>query len=153
MGRQLILFVFSRHKSSVVEVLDTENLKVMSTLSDTRHEMIMKVYISYPNLVIKDIDAQMIRMPDDECTPAQENIKKIIGLEIGPGFKKNVLQRIGDKYGCTHLTDMVLESAKSAIQANFTLRYQQLDKQERTKLLKIELKDNCVLYMDKSNNK
>ena len=145
------MFVFSRHKSNVVEVIDEKTLRVITTLSDTKHEMVMFVYLSYPELVVEDIESEMIRMPDGECMPAIENLKKIIGLEIGPGLKKSVVERVGDKNGCTHLTDMLVESAKAAIQARFTLKYQQLEKQDRRDALQEELKDNCVLYTDKNS--
>ncbi|OEF97900.1 DUF2889 domain-containing protein [Desulfuribacillus alkaliarsenatis] len=144
------MFVFSRHKSSMVELIDAKTLKVITSLNDTKHEMIMHVYISYPGLVIEDIEAQMLRMPDGECAPAQENIKKIIGLEIGTGLTRSVMERIGDEHGCTHLTDMVVESAKAAIQSQYTLKYQNLEHQERKKAIKQDLKDNCVLFAERT---
>ncbi|OEH86365.1 hypothetical protein BHU72_14180 [Desulfuribacillus stibiiarsenatis] len=142
------MFIFTRQKFSTVEMLDSNTLKAVTAMNDTRHEMIMEVFITYPEMTIQDIKAQMLRKPEKECEPALGNLQKIIGLTIGEGLTKSIREKIGDQNGCTHLTDMLLESAKAAIQAQFTLKYQHLSEEHRKQEVQKVLKDNCVLFAE-----
>ena len=44
------------------------------------------------------------------------NFQRLVGLRIGPGFHRRVLERVGGIRGCTHLVDLLRPVATTAFQ-------------------------------------
>src|SRR5881275_1772918 len=78
------------------------------TLSDTK---------SVDSLTIRAVQAGAIATPFDECQlPADAPMQKLVGLKMGPGWRKAIEGAIGGVGGCTHLRELVFNAATAAFQ-------------------------------------
>ena len=68
------------------------------------------------NLTVLDAAAVTLTGPYHICPKGAGNITNLIGLKIGPGWKRRVQTAIGGPTGCTHLTELTGPMATTAYQ-------------------------------------
>lgn len=73
-------------------------------------------------LTIRGVQARMAVGATPFCAEIERAYASLQGLRIGRGFRQQVLQRVGAVQGCTHLTDMVMAMATTAMQAAYALK-------------------------------
>ncbi|UVE16019.1 DUF2889 domain-containing protein [Pseudomonas sp. LS44] len=83
-----------------------------------RMRVVMTVDLQF---VIHDIKAVTEDAPSPFCPGVAAIYASLIGLKIGPGFKKQVAQRVGGTKGCTHLTELLGPMATTLYQSTFDL--------------------------------
>ena len=136
--------IFNRFKNTQVELIDDNTLKVISTMTDTYHEIIvtLKVNISDSNII--EASAQFLRQPDVMCKETAKFIEKLVGVSLGRGITKNAIALIGGTSGCTHIVDMVLESAKAFVQGKFTKQFNDIgDREKAIGFINKQLEGTC----------
>ncbi len=79
------------------------------------HEMLLRVTLDM-DLVIHDIDAASEHHPYRACSGAPAAMQRLIGLQIGAGFLRQVRERVGVTRGCTHLIEMMSIIATTSYQ-------------------------------------
>lgn len=67
-------------------------------------------------LVIQQIEAVSEQAPTPVCRHINQAYASLVGVSMGPGFKKRVAERVGGIKGCTHLTELLGPMATTAIQ-------------------------------------
>jgi hypothetical protein len=68
-------------------------------------------------LTIRDVQTGTINVPFDECHAATgEPMRKLVGLTMGPGWRKAIDGAIGGVAGCTHMRELVFNAATAAFQ-------------------------------------
>ncbi|MBC5786347.1 DUF2889 domain-containing protein [Ramlibacter sp. USB13] len=66
---------------------------------------------------IRAVETAAIHAPFDECqVPADAPMQKLVGLTMGPGWRKMIEGAIGGVGGCTHLRELVFNAATAAFQ-------------------------------------
>lgn len=66
---------------------------------------------------IQDAQAAMAKVPWGECHEASaEPMRKLVGLTMGPGWRKKIDGAIGGVAGCTHIRELVFNAATAAFQ-------------------------------------
>ncbi len=70
------------------------------------HDMRMVMVVD-GDMVIRDMRASTDSGATPFCAEANPAYASLVGLKIGPGFKKQVKARVGGALGCTHLTELV----------------------------------------------
>src|SRR3954470_17415296 len=69
------------------------------------------------SLTIRAVQTAAIHTPFDEClVPADAPMQKLVGLTMGPGWRKAIEGAIGGVGGCTHLRELVFNAATAAFQ-------------------------------------
>ncbi|TDF83936.1 DUF2889 domain-containing protein [Pseudomonas sp. H9] len=68
------------------------------------------------DMIIRQFKAISEQAPTPACSQIDRAYGALVGLRIGPGFKKHVAERVGGVKGCTHLTEMLGPMATTAIQ-------------------------------------
>jgi hypothetical protein len=69
------------------------------------------------SLTIRAVQTAATRTPFAECQqPAGEPMQKLVGLTMGPGWRKKIEGAIGGVGGCTHLRELVFNAATAAFQ-------------------------------------
>ena len=116
------------------------------------HHMILRVTINKER-VIQHAEAITITGPYAICPTANAVFQNLVGLQIGPGWRRKVHAAIGGRHGCTHITELLGPVATVAYQTLYGEEARQTrqlgrmtdqDKQaNRTKLA-----NNCVAYAD-----
>jgi hypothetical protein len=80
------------------------------------HNMWLRLTIDL-DLVIHAAEAVTDSGPYTPCGDITPNFKALQGLSIGPGWRKNMLERVGGVKGCTHLVELLGPLATTAFQA------------------------------------
>ena len=79
------------------------------------HEMLLRVTIN-DKFQIQDIEAATENSPFSTCPDITPAYKALIGVTMGPGWRKVIRERVGGMQGCTHLTELLYPMATVAIQ-------------------------------------
>lgn len=113
------------------------------------HHMQVRITIDF-DMVIQQAEAVTIHGPYEICPKGAENITGLIGLQIGPGWKRKVQNAIGGAKGCTHITELMGPMATTAFQTLYGEKARQKrqganqDQQIETPLP--SLANSCVAY-------
>lgn len=71
------------------------------------HQMRVRLTID-EDLVVQSAEAVTEAGPFNMCGNIAPDYAQLAGLQIGPGWRKNVIRRLGGIKGCTHISDLVL---------------------------------------------
>ncbi|HCY86171.1 MAG TPA: hypothetical protein DHV36_13640 [Desulfobacteraceae bacterium] len=73
----------------------------------TIHHMTATLLIASAPLRIIEAEGEILTAPMAECPQTLDRMAHITGLEIRPGFSKEIRSRVGGKDGCAHLCTLV----------------------------------------------
>jgi hypothetical protein len=79
------------------------------------HHMQVRITVDL-ELIVTDAAAITLAGPYQICPQGAQNITNLIGLKIGPGWKRRVQTAIGGPSGCTHITELTGPMATTAYQ-------------------------------------
>ena len=79
------------------------------------HHMIVRITITKER-IITAAEAITITGPYAVCPKANEIFNELVGLQIGPGWRRRVQAKIGGRHGCTHITELLGPVATVAYQ-------------------------------------
>ncbi|TWO70272.1 DUF2889 domain-containing protein [Caenimonas sedimenti] len=80
------------------------------------HHMRIRVTVD-DGLTIRDIQTVTQSAPFGECQNAADApMRKLVGLTMGPGWRKAIEGAIGGTAGCTHLRELIFNAATAAFQ-------------------------------------
>lgn len=83
------------------------------------------------NFTIHDVQTGVGAVPFAEChIAADAPMRKLIGLTMGPGWRKAIDGAIGGVAGCTHLRELVFNAATAAFQT--VPHYRELERNKAT---------------------
>ncbi len=69
------------------------------------------------HLTVRAVQTAVAAAPFEECQrPAGEPMQKLVGLTMGPGWRKAIEHAIGGVAGCTHYRELVFNAATVAFQ-------------------------------------
>jgi len=116
------------------------------------HHMIVRVTITNER-IITAAEAITITGPYLVCPKANEVFDELVGMQIGPGWRRKVQAAIGGRHGCTHITELLGPVATTAYQ---TLYGQEArERRQNTEFSDAEkqserghLRNSCVGYAD-----
>lgn len=80
------------------------------------HHMWLRLTIDL-DFKIHDVEAVTDSSPYTTCGNITVNFKKLIGVTIGPGWRKAIAERVGGVLGCTHLVELLGPLGTTAFQA------------------------------------
>ncbi|BAL27217.1 DUF2889 domain-containing protein [Azoarcus sp. KH32C] len=80
------------------------------------HNMHIRLTVD-DSLTIKEIVARTAHAPFPDCMQTADPMQAMVGVTIGPGWRKEIEQRIGGVKGCTHLRDLLSNAATAAYQS------------------------------------
>jgi len=80
------------------------------------HRMSLRLTLDLDFLIHK-VDVAMDDTPYGICRQVENNIRKLEGIRIGPGWLKKVRERMPRNAGCTHLYELLNPIATTAYQS------------------------------------
>jgi Protein of unknown function (DUF2889) len=89
------------------------------------HGLFLRVTVDDAFTVVH-IEAAMDHIPHPECSSAPKHMSRLIGAQMGLGWRKAVNEAIGGVQGCTHLREMLFALATVAYQTIPAARVQRL---------------------------
>lgn len=109
------LFDIEAHLTDTKTYAFSNNWRGSIQPGEALHEMLLRVTIN-DRFEIQDVDAATENSPFAICPDITPAYKALIGVTMGPGWRKQVLERVGGLQGCTHLTELLYPMATVAIQ-------------------------------------
>ena len=79
------------------------------------HDMHIRVTVDN-QLVVRDLLVAMDGVPHGECPSAQAPMRKLIGCSMTSGWRRAIDEHLGKAKGCTHLRELLFNSATAAFQ-------------------------------------
>jgi hypothetical protein len=79
------------------------------------HEMWLRITVD-EQMQIHAVEASTEHAPYRICPDITPNFQRLVGLRIGPGFRRRVAERLGGTQGCTHLVELLGPMATTAFQ-------------------------------------
>ena len=73
---------------------------------DPFHDMWLRLTVD-DQIVIRNVETVMDVTPFSVCDSIIPSFDKLKGLKIGPGWNRDVRQRLGGVHGCAHLVDLL----------------------------------------------
>lgn len=73
-------------------------------------------------MTIRAIAAAMDSTPYGECSQGEDPMQKMVGVRLGPGWRQAIEERLGGVQGCTHLRELLFNTATAAYQTVFPYR-------------------------------
>ena len=108
-------------------LFDRPNLAPLAP-GDPVHHMAVTVTVD-ETLRIVGISGQMHTVPLDECQLARAPLARLIGEQLGRGWRRTLETAMGGTSGCTHLRELMANLATAAIQGIPGYRDQQRRRQ------------------------
>lgn len=109
------------------------------------HDMWLRVTIDL-DMKIHEIEAITDEGPYPVCGNITPNFKALAGLTIGPGWRKQIAERVGGVKGCTHLVELLGPLGTTAFQA--TNRARQARNAGKPQTKKPYQLNSCHVYKD-----
>ncbi|MGO1119310.1 DUF2889 domain-containing protein [Rhodovibrionaceae bacterium A322] len=98
---------------------------------DALHDMWLRVTLD-TNFTIQDMEAVTDGSPYEICPKIAPNFKRMIGVTVGPGWRKAIQENLGNVHGCTHLVEMLQAMGTVAFQTLYpTLMRQQRERKQQ----------------------
>ena len=85
------------------------------------HEMWIRLTVN-DALEIKNVEAATDYSPFAVCRDVAPNFQRLVGLRIGPGWRKRALEQVGGVEGCTHIVELLAPVATTAFQTIFPIK-------------------------------
>ena len=120
------------------------------------HHMVLRITIDRDR-VIQHAKAITITGPYAICPTANAVFDNLVGLQIGPGWRRKVQAAIGGRHGCTHITELLGPIATIAYQTLYGEEARQkrqsgtLSDQDK-QASRSQLANSCVGYADDSSD-
>ena len=120
------------------------------------HHMVLRITIDRDR-VIQHAEAITITGPYAICPTANAVFNNLVGLQIGPGWRRKVQAAIGGRHGCTHITELLGPVATIAYQTLYGEEARQkrqsgtLSDQDK-QASRSQLANSCVGYADDSSD-
>ena len=99
--------VYERNVNIQITDVGSSKFRVRASLFDVEHNFHAEMVVDVPSGRIEDIQISMTRRPYPTlCPRALENAQKLIGLTIGPGITRRIIEAVGRSQGCVHMVEL-----------------------------------------------
>lgn len=110
--------MYEQSEKYTVNLIEGKGYEVLGEWKDDIHDIRTRLVFDYYTYRITEAEATGLATPFGEvCQIGLDNMSKMVGVQVGPGFYNIVKQNLMGKSGCIHLGEMVFNSFKSCIQA------------------------------------
>ncbi len=141
------MILFNLASSSSVEKIEDDRAIIRVVRVDTFHEIVLNIDVRLTDGYIYDLEAKFVRCPGGVCPKTVDTLPSLRGKILGKGLRKALAEEVSSSNGCIHLGEMVMEAARSLVQARFTMRTLELDDEYAMKKeLDEKMKGTCRQY-------
>ncbi len=149
---------FFRNKHAGTENVDG-GLRIRTTVEETFFSAEVELRVDLPSLDISAITGQIRRGIVPQCQGALSILDKVVGQRVYEGLTRRIDDLIGRADGCTHMTNLVLESCHAAALGFRQVKMAEAEAQglsnedfyaEWVKTRPKELINSCVAFMEDS---
>ncbi len=91
------------------------NWRGQISVGEPLHEMLLRLTIDN-DFIIRNVVAVTDNSPFEMCPDITPAYKVLIGIRMGPGWRKAIRMKVGGIDGCTHITELLFPMATVAMQ-------------------------------------
>jgi hypothetical protein len=111
------------------------------------HNMVIRMKVRGPALVIEDLDVEMPTVPNDDCLETRRSLEPIKGMSIVSGFTIKVRKLVGGAKGCAHLVALLMAMAPAAVQGAWSVATRLPNDSQTLKTYSLgRLKNTCYVW-------
>lgn len=110
--------MYEKTENYKVQMIPDVGFEVKGQWQDDIHDIRCRIVFDWASFKILEAEATAIKTPFSICPEGVQSIRNIIGLEVGPGFNRQVKQNLLGTGGCVHLSELVMNSVNSLVQAS-----------------------------------
>lgn len=114
------LFDIEAHMTDTKTYAFKNNWRGEVKVGEPLHEMLLRVTID-ERFNVHEVVAATDNSPFAMCPDIAPNYKSLVGIQMGPGWRKAIRQKVGGVQGCTHLTELLFPMATVAMQTIWPL--------------------------------
>jgi hypothetical protein len=85
------------------------------------HHMAIRITVD-EDMTIRAIASSMDSAPFGDCQQGNDPMQKMVGAQLGPGWRQAIEKALGGVGGCTHLRELLFNMATAAYQTVFPWR-------------------------------
>jgi hypothetical protein len=86
------------------------------------HQIIIKLLVDKTSLEIMDVHAELPVFPNQDCSDTISSMESLKGLTITSGFTAKIKAMAGSGKGCSHMIELLVSMAYSALQGLYAYR-------------------------------
>jgi hypothetical protein len=99
---------FRRDISYHVLRCEDGNILLTATLKDRFHDIIMEVVVDTESLAVKSVGVDFRMAPSPDCPNVLPRLEKLVGLVIGKGLNRRLMELLGGGEGCGNLRGLLI---------------------------------------------
>jgi len=143
--------LFNRRIEIDINPHDVGIFRLVTSLNDIYHDITLTLFIAEQEFRIVDAQVEMNRIPQTRCREICQLANALTGLEVKPGFARQVQASLGGEAGCPNMVNLVLLTAPLVINAATIMRLQQeeMSLEQQADVWQEALGGVCVAYPKK----
>ena len=128
---------FVRNKEVRIIRLADDRYRLEGEMRDDFHHIRASLTIEYPAMTVLHAEGEMVKGTNPPfCAGATQVLGSLVGERIHRGFTKVAADKVGNRYGCPHLMEVVTDIGRAAFQIHMAnLRNRVLETPDLAKLL------------------
>ncbi|MBI2606456.1 MAG: DUF2889 domain-containing protein [Deltaproteobacteria bacterium] len=115
--------LYERNINSSVRKTGPDTILTEASLLDLNHSMRVSLEINLQTREIVKADAIILKAPLRACDNTVELVKKLVGLKIGRGINRKLIEHLGQSDGCTHLYELALNAVRLSFNVMVGMRF------------------------------
>lgn len=129
---------FLRKKEVRVTRLADDRYRLDGEMRDDFHHIRASLTIEYPSMTVLHAEGEMLKGTNPPfCSGATQVLGGLVGERLHRGFMKVAAEKVGNRYGCPHLMEVVTDIGRAAFQIHMAnLRSRALETPDLAKVLK-----------------
>ncbi|MDD3268095.1 MAG: DUF2889 domain-containing protein [Syntrophomonadaceae bacterium] len=109
--------MYEKTENYKVRLIPEVGFEVNGQWKDDIHDIRSRIVFDFASFKILEAEASALKTPFSICPQGLQSIDKLIGLEVGAGFNRQVSKVLLGTVGCVHLSELVMNSVNSLVQA------------------------------------
>lgn len=119
-------------------------IALSATLKDVFHDILLTVNTEPVNLTITAASLKFFKQPADNCAQIEKAVQRLVGISIGKGISKKLLEIFGGSQGCGNIRTLLTGLLPLALNARAAMGYDDLE--EMLDNIKSQLTGSCIGY-------
>lgn len=83
-------------------------IALIASMKDVYHDIVMEIIVNGESLTIEAAVVEFRKCPESECHNASQRLELLVGVTIGKGLNKKIIEALGGGSGCGNLRNMLL---------------------------------------------
>lgn len=98
---------FKRDISYRVSQPEPGRILLTATMRDVYHDILLEVLVRESDLTILAATVDFSKCPEEQCQSVGSRLEKMVGVTIGKGLTRAIMNAMGGENGCINLRNML----------------------------------------------